>query len=275
MTLAEILLAQFAVLVAGGALGWFARVKLVHGERGEQQADRLGESLAFVGGGLGILLGLLLVFAADHYSAAQQSARDEASALTVVYRAVAPYAASEGDAVRRNLACYANSVVVDDWDHMRAGNRTGADETDAWEDRVQRSIADLTLSTDAQSTTAQFVVEHQLLMDAARQSRLQLGEPEIPPLLWLVIFVSSFVFIALLEFHLTARWPVRIMAAGAIILVVMVSIGALYELDLPYQGWSGSSLQPTVMETTLAQLQDQFWAADWSPCPRGIADPNH
>lgn len=274
MTFAEILLLQLAVLVAGTAVGWIARVRLMRAEDGEQQADRLGESLAFVGGALGILLGLLLVFAVGHFEAAQQSARDEAGAITVVFNAVDTYAVPERDGVRRDLICYARSVVADDWPDLRESYLRGSDETYAWAERVQRGVADLTLSTDAQSTTHQFAVEHQLLIDQARQSRLQLGVPEIPRIIWLVILVSSFAFIALLEFHLTARWPIRIMAAGAVILVVMVSTATLYELDRPYAGWSGSALQPTVMQGTLAQLQDGFPAADWSPCPRGIADPN-
>ncbi len=274
MSLAAILLVQFVVLVVGAAVGWIARLKLMRAEDGEKQADHLGESLAFVGGALGILLGLLLVFAVGHFNAAQQSARDEVGAMTVVFNAVDPFAAPERDAVRRDLICYGRSVMTDDWPDLRKSYLRGADETHAWADRLQRTVDNLTLSTSAQTTTHQFAVEHQLLIDRARQSRLQLGMPEIPPMIWLVIFVSSFAFVALLEFRLTARSPIRIMAGGAVILVVMVSTATLYELDRPYAGWSGSALQPTVMQATLEQLQDAFPAADWSPCPRGIADPN-
>ncbi len=274
MTLIEILVIQAAVLAAGIALGWLARRVVVRSDGARAQVGGIGESLAFVGGTLGILLGLLLVFSVDHFSAAQQSVRDETGAAVIVFNAAETFAADERDAVQRNLTCYLRSVIADDWADQRVGKLNGDDEAHTWAARVQASVAGLSQSTTGQATTHQFAIEHQLLMDQARQSRLQLGTPEIPPLIWLVIFASSFAFVALLAFSLSANWPVRLLAAISVSLVVLVSIGTLYELDRPYEGWSGSSLQPVIVEATLQQLRDGFPNADWSPCPRGIANPN-
>ncbi len=270
MTFAEVLLIEFGVLVAGTAVGWLAHVRLFRGDDAGQQADRLSESLAFIGGALGIILGLLLVFAVDHYDSAQQSVRDEAGAAVVVFNAADTFATPERDNARREIVCYLRSVVADDWEALRTGDLTGSNETHEWAHRVQVAVVGFTQSTPAQATTHPLAIEHQLLMDQARQTRLQLGKPEIPPLIWVVIFVASFAFVALLAFHLSVRWPARLMAVVATGLVMMVSIVTLYELDRPYEGWSGSSLQPVGVETTLRQLQDAFPGGDWSPCPADI-----
>jgi hypothetical protein len=54
--------------------------------------------------------------------------------------------------------------------------------------------------------------------------------------------------------------------------VLAVTVFALYELDRPYIGWSGSSLQPVALTTSLQQLQSGFPDEDWSSCPT-LIDP--
>ena len=90
---------------AGAALGkWFRRDRRAndadHAEAvdDERSTDRITDSLAFVGGAYGILLGLLLVFAVGHFVDTRQAAREEAISAVALFNSVEPYPPSSATA---------------------------------------------------------------------------------------------------------------------------------------------------------------------------------
>ena len=252
-----------AILTGWGARRWFVRGN----EQAVGEVDRISESLAFVGGALGIIVGLLLVFAVQHFEDSKGVAREEAGNAVTLYHAVGPYPAAQRTALRHDVVCLMRSASTDDWQLASVGDMTGSENTFAWSKRTQAAVEALPQTTDTQASNHYFVTEASLNLDRSRLQRLLLGEPEIPPIVWIVIFTGTFAFVAMLEFHLASRRSLRVVAIGGVAIVLAVTVFALYELDRPYVGWSGSSLQPVALTTSLRQLESGFLAENWSPCP--------
>ena len=202
-------LAGFLVLacvVAGWAVGVLVYDRLLarHAREGESDAG-LTDALAFVGGAFGIILGLLLVFAVQHFADAREASRQEAASAVALFNGVNPFPDEERAQSRRALLCYMRSVTTDDWESARRVDLTGAGNTNAWAHKVQLATEGLTEDNTARKEFYYFVTERTLALDAERALRLQYALPEIPLAIWLVIFVCTFSFITLITVHLGPR----------------------------------------------------------------------
>lgn len=270
------LLYELGLLVAVGA-GWAVGRWLAQRYRGKPRSDgqhgdapgsaRLTDTIGFVGGAYGILLGLLLVFAVGHFVDARQVTKDEAAAAARLFTAVNPYPAADRDPLRHGILCYMESAATDDWAAMRAGDGTGSDDTAAYATAVQEQIEALPQDEDVESSNHYFVTEANLDLANYRQQRLLHAVPEIPPVIWVVLYVSAFVFVGLMVFHLgQRRWLTRLAVAATTVLLVAL-VGALIQLDAPYIG-VGTSLRPVALEAALARLHDAYAedAALWEAC---------
>ncbi len=267
-------------LVAVVAAGWVAGRWLLKRYRGKNRpegtpvagepeagSERLTDTIAFVGGAYGILLGLLLVFAVGHFVDARQVSKEEAATAVALFNAVDPYPASNRDPLRHDLLCYMNSAATDDWSAARAGNLSGSANTEAYASSVQKKIEALPQDKDVEASNHYFVTEEILDLAKYRQLRLLHAVPEIPPVIWVVLYVSAFLFVGLTVFHLgRRRWLTR-MAVAATTLLLVAIIGALIQLDAPYVGL-GTSLQPVALNSALARLRaaNPEPASLWAPC---------
>lgn len=263
-------LAGLLVLACVGA-GWVVGLvvfdRLLAKQVGDGDSDAgLTDALAFVGGAFGIILGLLLVFAVQHFADAREASRQEAASAVALFNAANPYAQDERAELRRNILCYMRSVTVDDWEAARLADVTGAENTNAWAGRVQSAVEELELNTDAQSEFYYFVTDRTLALDSERAVRLQLALPEIPLAIWLVIFVCTFSFITLLTVHLGPRRRLRMVTVGVSTLVLLAIVMSLASLDEPYTGTT-ATVTPVAMQSALVTVEDSFPGEDWSDCP--------
>lgn len=249
---------------AGGADG-----DAPDGEVPDRGTERLTDTVGFVGGAYGILLGLLLVFAVGHYVDARQVSKDEAATAAALFAAVDPYPAEQRDPLRHDLLCYMTSAATDDWAAASAGDLTGSENTDAYAALVQQQIEALPQGEDVEASNHYFVTEEFLDLAEYRQLRLLHAVPEVPPVIWMVLYVSAFLFVGLTVFHLgRRRWLTRV-AVGATTLLLLAIIGALIQLDAPYKGF-GTSLKPVALEAALTRLRDANPepASLWATCER-------
>ena len=260
------------------AAGWVAGIvadRRLLGGRGATggRRDRTGltDAVAFIGGAFGIILGLLLVFAVQHFADTRELARQEASSSVALFNAVSPFPEEDRREIRRSTICYMRSVVSEDWEASRNADLTGSENTAAWSGRIQRRVDSVPLDTEVRKSTHYFLVENSLQLDAERTIRLQLALPEIPVAIWLVIFICAFAFITLMTIHLGPRRRLRIITnvtSGAVLVAIVASLASL---DEPYTG-STATVTPIAMESALLSLQDAHPAEDWSPCPRLAED---
>lgn len=262
-------------LLGAIALGWFI------GSRSADKASattfdrsresRLTDAIAFVGGAYGIVLGLLLVFAVQHFVDTRQVSREEAITAAALFSAVEPFDAEPRDQVRRDLVCYLRALATDDWAAAQVTDPTGSENASAYGQRMQRGVQDLQLDTVSQENSHFYATEAVLRLVSDRQLRLLYANPEIPVIVWVVILVAAMVFTGLMAYHLHDDKGLTRVAIGSTAVVLVVITTALVMLDRPFVG-VGAALQPTALEGTLRQIQDTYPDPSlWEPCER-LAD---
>jgi hypothetical protein len=268
-----VLLGQ-AILLVTIAGGWFLG-KQIHRwiakrSPGEEtsggELSRLSDTVGFVGGAAGILLGLLLVFAVQHYTDAQAATRDEAVKNSRLFYSMGPFDAAERTAARQSLICYMESVVQDDWRATAADDITGAENTTAWSKKVRTELSEFTVETEKTTSAFQVLDEQTLGVAELRQFRLLIAQPQIPLTVWLVIYLSSLVLAALLALHLADRKYLGRVSIAAIYLVLAVVVMALAVLDEPFDSSMGR-MEPTAMQSTIKTLTDSYPEAVPGNCP--------
>src|SRR4029078_12520759 len=78
----------------------------------------------------------------------RSKAEDEATSLVALDGAVAVWPEETRAPYERDLLCYMNSVVVDEWPSMEDGNSSESPETRVWGDHLAKVTRDLPLDTD-------------------------------------------------------------------------------------------------------------------------------
>ena len=251
------------------ALGWIVGVVAHRRFLGGDDSDTssgLTDAVAFIGGAFGIILGLLLVFAVQHFADTREKAREEAASSVELFNAVSPFREAEKRDIRRSLICYMRAVVEDDWEASRRADLTGSQTVSVWAERIQRGVDATSLDNETRKSAHYFLMERAIELDGERMLRLQLALPEIPPAIWLVIFVCTFAFITLMTVHLGSRRHLRVVTNTAAGIVLVAIVATLASLDEPYTG-SSATVSPIAMESSLILLQDAYPGEDWSPCP--------
>lgn len=231
----------------------------------DHDSGRLTDAIAFVGGAFGILLGLLLVFAVQHYSAAMEASRNEAAAALALFEAAQPYPAAQRDGLRHDVVCFMRSVTDGDWRAAAARDMTGSENTSKWSNRVTSDIVNLTQASEAQASFHYFVTDEGLSLAKDRQTRLLLAEPDIPAVVWFVIYICAFVFSGLLTYHLSGRGRTEYLAIGSTSLVLVAIVGTLTLLDLPFSGIR-ATVRPIAMNSAMKLMQDAYPGPVWRPC---------
>jgi hypothetical protein len=269
----NVLLEQ-GILVAIVLGGWFVG-KAIHRtivrrsnatETANGELSRLSDTISFVGGIAGILLGLLLVFAVQHFTDAQSASRDEAVKVTRLFYSLGPFDITERTQARQTLFCYMDSVVKDDWLASANGDMTGAENTTAWSKEFRSQLDELTVETDKVTTAFQVLDEQSLGVAELRQYRLLISQPQIPLMVWIVIYLSSFVLAGLLAIHLADRRYLARVSIVATYLVLAVVVLALGVLDEPFLANSGG-IQPTAMQGVITTLSDSYPESVPTECP--------
>jgi hypothetical protein len=223
--------------------------------------------LGFVASAYGLLLGLLVVFAVGHYNNTRTKAEDEATSLVALDNAVAVWPHETRAPYRRDLLCYMNSIVVDDWPSMEDGNVTQSPETLAWGDHLRAATRELPLDTDqeraAYGRAGGFVTD----AGKARQQLLFFTEPNIPTALWVVIYVGVFLLVLLISLIYTDNPKGRVTALACLILLLTVVVAVLSMLDQPFG--PGVRVPPNEMRQAIALLEAGHSPVDLEACAAG------
>jgi hypothetical protein len=223
--------------------------------------------LGFVASAYGLLLGLLVVFAVGHYNDTRTKAEDEATNLVALHDAVTPYPRETRAPYRRDLLCYMNSIVVDDWPSMEDGNSTESALTLAWGDRLRAATHDLPLDTDQERAAYGRAIGFVTDAGKARQQLLFFTEPRIPTALWVVIYVGVFLMVLLIALHYTDNPRGRLTALACLILLLTVVVTVLSMLDRPFG--PGVRVPPNEMEQAIALVSAGHQTADLGSCAGG------
>jgi hypothetical protein len=237
------------VLILWGiiALAWLGAWWLKR--RGAGEPGQFTNIVVFVGFLFGFLLTTLQVFATNHYDDARTQAQAEPTSLVTMYDDLAvfpPHVRAHGE---RTLICYMWSVADADWKAQERGDNEESSDALVWGGRL-RTFRDK-LPQDSPET--QRISADVTSAGTARQQLLFLARPQIPAILWVVVFVSGGLLIFLqvsdADSHGKIVWRTTLIA---VIVVMTLEVTSLAVLDRPFSPISG--IQPTAMTDAIGLL---------------------
>lgn len=247
LTMLTILL-YVLILWAIIAVAWFAAWLLKR--RGTDTSKQFTNTAVFVGFVFGFLLTTLQGFAVSHYSDARSQAQSEPTSLVTMYDDVGSLPAHVRATGHRDIICYMWSVADSDWKAQERGQARESPSTVAWGDRL-RAFRD---ALPQDSPGAARVSTDVTNAGEARQQLLFLAQPQIPTVLWVVVFVSGglLIFLQVGDSQSQGKIARRTMLA-AVILLMTLEIASLGVLDRPFSPIA--RIQPTAMINAIGLLE--------------------
>ena len=191
----------------------------------------------------GLLLGLLVVTAVGHLTDVRTEAQKEASSLIALYDTLNVYTPETREPVQHDLVCYMRSIADDEWPAMARGGHLEATRTLGFGDRLRAQLR--TLPTDGSAQASAYGRAGTLVTDAgqSRQRLLFLTAPEIPTILWVMIYVGAFLVFFLLALHYAERPDGLVVVLASVIVLMTVVVAVLSMLDQPFS--FGVQVQPS------------------------------
>jgi hypothetical protein len=229
LTLAEYVLILWGVI----ALGWFGAWWLEK-RRPQPRTGEFTDAAVFLGVTFGLLLGLLQVFVTNHYSDVRSRAETEATTLVALFDDLNVFQ-TQSPTARQDVVCYMQSIVDQDWKAQERGRVTEAPDTAARGDRLRN--LKITLPVDSLREQGAYTRVTQEISDAgaARQELLSLASPQIPTVLWVLVYVSALVMMFLIVGEYRSRPRIIRQAVVASVFVLLTfEIGSLVTLDRPF-----------------------------------------
>ena len=245
------------VLIIWGLVALALAVAFVAERRRKKGGDKpeYQVALGFVGSAYGLLLGLLVAFGASHYSDVRHQAQDEANSFVALWDTVADYPPQVRNPTRHDILCYMRSIRDNDWPAMERGRRLQSPRAGTFGDRLRATI--LRLPQDDKREESAYGRAQTIMTDAdmARQELLFFSEPEIPAVLWVVIFVGAFLLFLLIALHYAGRPAGRVVALGSVVTLLTVVVAVLSMLDQPYS--AGAQVGPTGLRHAIDLINPQ------------------
>jgi len=274
--LAQILITQ-SILLGCVLLGWyvgrrihkFADKRFGEEDLAGKELGRLTDTLAFVGGAVGILLGLLLSFAVADFDDTKNSIQTMGRSSVTIFSAAESLEPEQRQEVRQDVICTLRSAVADDWTAIGNNERGGSSITTEWILKLNADVSTVSLNTIQQQLNFPGLLQGTTDLTTAREELVMGNSALIPFVVWLVIYFSSFIMTALLAMHLADRKIMARISAGMAWGILAVILFALTVLDAPLAPIMGTpSLEPAPIVETLDVLQESFpEAALWVECP--------
>jgi hypothetical protein len=279
--LSQILITQGILLVcvllgwyAGRSIHKFADKRFGEEDLAGKELGRLTDTLAFVGGAVGILLGLLLSFAVTDFDDTKSSIQNMGRSSLSIFSAAESLEADQRLEIRRDVICTLRSTIADDWSAIGNNERGGSLITTQWLVKLNSDVSTANLTTVQQQQNFPGLVAGITELTSSREELVMGNSALIPFVVWLVIYFSSFIMSALLAMHLADRKIMARISAGMSWGILAVILFALTVLDAPLAPVFGtSSLEPTPVVEALDVLQESFpEPALWAECPPSAKD---
>lgn len=264
--LQQILITQ-GILLGCVLLGWFvgrrihrfADNRFTEGSLKGHELGRLTDTLAFVGGAVGILLGLLLSFGVGEFDDTKASIQSVARSSVGVFTASETLEDAQRVEIRRDTVCTLRSIATADWEAIGNGTPGGSADTEKWLLKLNHDASLVTLDTNQQQGSYAALIGSVSDLTDAREELVMGNTAMIPHVVWLVIYFASFIMAALLAMHLADRkWLARISAAMSWGMLAVILL-ALTILDSPLAPIFGSpTIEPTSITQALNTIEESY-----------------
>jgi hypothetical protein len=142
------------------------------------------------------------------------------------------------------------SVADGDWKAQERGDTQESPSTVRWGDRLRSFRNSLPQASPATSTVGADLSN----ADNARQQLLFLAQPQIPAVLWVIVFISAgLLFFLQIADSQSQRRIIRRIVIGAVVVLMTVEVASLAVLDRPFSPIA--RIQPTAMTDAIALLE--------------------
>jgi hypothetical protein len=238
---------ELACLVVGGALlvsaGGFLLVRrLVPIERRLENNEVAGVLLGLLGAFYGIVLGFVIVVLFEGFRAADQSVKDETTALAQVYRATDLFPHAARLRVGRDVAQYALVVRDEEWPLMRNGN-----ESQRAHDllgSLYKDVESVTPHGEDQKIFYMQAVDRLGALVAARRTRLNASVETLPGVFQALLLGGGTVLVLFLYFFGMNNFRAHLVMVVGVTAVLAFSLLLVIMLAYPFSGSVAVSDEP-------------------------------
>jgi hypothetical protein len=215
--------------------------------------DRASGVFGVLAGGFAIFAGFIIFLAFTTYDQSRSGGEAEALGVLQQFETAELLPPSVRDRLTGEIACYARSVVHQEWPQMEDGR--GGDTINPWAIALFRTLK----LTDPRSAGEQAAYSKWLDQtsdrEEGRRDRLHGAEGIIPASIWLVLFlIAGVVFAFMLFFADSGEGAAsQAMLMGSATTVIVLTLLAINALDNPYRHGVGQ-IKPVAMERSLVIL---------------------
>jgi lysylphosphatidylglycerol synthetase-like protein (DUF2156 family) len=235
-------------------LVWLIR-RLVPAVREGFDAEVASQMLGVVAALFGLLLAFIVVIAYQNYGDTQNNVSDEADALGAIVRDSGAFRQPDRDRVRDAVGAYVRAVVDDEWPRMHEGK----DSARAWAavDGVYAAIQRVDPRSSREVAFYDDSVRQLNTALVARRNRLDDADGGLPSAITALILVGSVVIVGYAVLVGSRSFWFHTIGAGAIALVVGLSLVVLVDLTYPFSG--DLSVNP---DSFKSGILEQFFASE-------------
>ena len=227
------------IAVVGAIVGlvvllvWLIR-RLVPPVREGFDAEVSSQMLGVVAALFGLLLAFIVVIAYQNYGDTQSNVSNEADALAAIVRDSGAFPPHERDRVRGAVGAYVRAVVDDEWPRMHEGKDSARAATavdgmytamQGIDPRSSRAVAFYDDSVQQLSTALE-----------ARRNRLDDAGGGLPWVIGALVVVGSIVIVGYAVLVGSRSFWFHAIGAGAIALILGLSLVVLLDLTYPFSG---------------------------------------
>lgn len=231
-------------------------------------ADGLSATLGTVGGLLAFVLGFLVVFTLDNYTAAQDIASQEASAYSAAFEASVLLPPERGEPIQRDLACLIDSVRTEGWFYAEGDRPTADDVIESWWVQTRIDLGLLPEAGALQEYAAETVYSSLAEARSLGEQRLLMNGSSVPGIIWIIIWLSITALVTLTYVCLRNNTFILLTSISVLTVVIGVVLWALITFANPFSTSDGTAVEAEDLAATLVRLQDTYPtpASIWDPC---------
>ena len=238
-----------------------------------EDGDRAAGVFGVLATGFAVLLGFVVFLAFESFDTSRSGAKREAQIVAEQFETAQLMPLAVRGRFSGELACYARSVVHQEWPQMESGSLDAA--YNPWGIAMFRTLR--TIDPASASEAYSKWLDQRTDREDARADRTHGAEGVIPVELWIVLFLSAGIIFGFMLFFADSgeRAVVQATMMGSVAIVITSTLLLLWFLDNPYHHGRGG-LRPTAMERTLALLTSETGIAGGRfeiPCNQQGARP--
>lgn len=238
---------QLGLLIVGGGIfvsvaGFLLVRRFIPSETRIENNEVAGILLGLLGAFYGIVLGFAIVVLFEDYRAADQSVKDETTALAQLYRDTDLFPAAVRADVGRTIAQYGIAVRTLEWPLMRDGHesRRAHDLLGA----LYKEVESVTPRTDDQKAFYSQAVVTLGTLVSARRVRLNAADESLPTPFQVLLVGGALVLIVFLFFFGMTNVRAHLLMVTAVSTVLTFSLLLVLLLAFPFSGQVSVSSSP-------------------------------